>query len=95
MLADPRLVRRENIAQALGGISPWDPRIGQLNTLQAELLVHWRLPVEEGEDKAILEADAKHTQLADEAMYGAQKRQPDELQQAANQGFDFIEIDDE
>ena len=92
----PRLVRRENIAQALGGINPFDPVIGTFNEVKAELLLQWRFPPEEVDEKAQAEKVARHVRLHDEARYGEMVAPPpnpgDEL---VNQGFDFIQVDDD
>lgn len=87
---------RENVAQALGGVSPWDPAIGRFNRVKAELLMHWRFPPEpeKQRDKA-LEQDAKLLALRDEAMYGKFEPPEDPFAEYGNlEGFDYIQTDD-
>jgi len=67
----PRMLLRENAAQALGGVSPWDERVERLSRAQIELLVHLRFPPDrKAEQDARLEEDAKNLALRDEAIFG-------------------------
>ena len=85
---------RENIAQALGGISPWHPDVGRFNEVQANLLMVLRYghEIEEQAGEDAFNNDTEMLRLKDEAMFGDFKAPPPEFDEDDEGFFDYQQL---